>query len=117
MANSAKYNAYKIPTEGEFDDKYVDFSSAQSITGTKTFNTIKATTLYIGDYLSWQLNNYNNHGKAWNLNAPNASSGYSIQLGDCGFTVDVNNNVNMLQVGNDGVHIGKGDLDGSYGND
>jgi hypothetical protein len=117
MANSAKYNVYKIPTEGEFDDKYVDFSSAQSITGTKTFNTIKATYLYIGDYLSWQLNNYNNHGKAWNLNAPNASSGYSIQLGDCGFTVDVNNNVNMLQVDNDGVHIGKGDLDGSYGND
>lgn len=117
MANSAKYNAYKIPTENGLDDKYVDFSSAQSITGTKTFNTIKATSLYIGDKLSWQLNNYVNHGKAWNLNAPNPSSGYSIQLGDCGFTVDVNNNINMLQVDNDGVHIGKSDLDGNYGND
>lgn len=116
MANSAKYNAYKIPTEGEFDDKYVDFSSAQSITGTKTFNTIKATTLYIGDYVSWQLNNYNNHGKAWNLNAPD-NQDYSIQLGNCGFTVDVKNNMNMFQVDNAGVHIGKGDLDGSYGND
>lgn len=111
MANSVKYNAYKIPTEGEFDDKYVDFSSAQSITGTKTFNTIKATTLYIGDYVSWQLNNYINHGKAWNLNAPNPSSGYSMQLGDCGFTVDVNNTTNMFQVDDDGVHIGKVDLD------
>ena len=111
MANSAKYNAYKIPTEGEFDDKYVDFSSAQSITGTKTFNTIKATSLYIGDKLSWQLNNYNNHGKAWNLNAPNPSSGYSMQLGDCGFTVDVNNTTNMFQVDDDGVHIGKVNLD------
>lgn len=116
MANSAKYNAYKILTEGEFDDKYVDFSSAQSITGTKTFNTIKATMLYIGDYVSWQLNNYNNHGKAWNLNAPD-NQDYSIQLGNCGFTVDVKNNMNMLQVDNNGVHIGKGDLDGSYGND
>lgn len=115
MANSAKYNVYKIPTEGEFDDKYVDFSSAQSITGTKTFNTIKATTLYIGDYVSWQLNNYNNHGKAWNLNAPD-NQYYSIQLGNCGFTVDVKK-MNMLQVDNNGVHIGKGDLDGSYGND
>ena len=38
MANSAKYNVYKIPTENGFDDKYVDFSSAQSITGAKTFN-------------------------------------------------------------------------------
>lgn len=116
MANSAKYNTYKIPSEGEFDDKYVDFSSAQSITGTKTFNTIKATSLYIGDYLSWQLNNYNNHGKAWNLNAPD-NQDYSIQLGNCGFTVDVDLNHNMLQVDNDGVHIGKDDLDGCYGND
>lgn len=115
MANSAKYNAYKIPSESAFDDKYVDFSSAQSITGTKTFNTIKVTSLYIGDKLSWQLNNYINHGKAWNLDAP--GSIYSIQLGGCGFTVDVNNNINMLQVDNDGVHIGKIDLDGSYGND
>lgn len=111
MANSAKYNIYKMPSEGEFDDKYVDFSSAQSITGTKTFNTIKATSLYIGDKLSWQLNNYVNHGKAWNLNAPNPSSGYSMQLGDCGFTVDVNNNKNMFQVDNDGVHLGKVNLD------
>ena len=111
MANSAKYNTYKIPSEGEFDDKYVDFSSAQSITGTKTFNTIKATSLYIGDKLSWQLNDYVNHGKAWNLNAPNKSSGYSMQLGDCGFTVDYNNNLNMFQVDNDGVHIGKVNLD------
>lgn len=111
MANSAKYNTYKMPSEGEFDDKYVDFSSAQSITGTKTFNTIKATSLYIGDELSWQLNNYVNHGKAWNLKAPNPSSGYSMQLGDCGFTVDVKNNKNMFQVDNDGVHLGKVDLD------
>lgn len=111
MANSAKYNIYKMPSEGEFDGKYVDFSSAQSITGTKTFNTIKATSLYIGDKLSWQLNNYVNHGKAWNLNAPNPSSWYSMQLGDCGFTVDVNNNKNMFQVDNDGVHLGKVDLD------
>ena len=111
MANSAKYNTYKMPSEGEFDDKYVDFSSAQSITGTKTFNTIKATSLYIGDKLSWQLNNYVNNGKAWNLNAPNPSSGYSMQLGDCGFTVDVNNNKNMFQVDNDGVHLGKVNLD------
>ena len=117
MANSAKYNIYKIPSEGEFGDKYVDFSSAQSITGTKTFNTIKATSLYIGDKLSWQLNNYINHGKAWNLNAPNPSSGYSMQLGDCGFTVDVNNDINMFQVDDDGVHIGKYDLDDSYSND
>ena len=111
MANSAKYNAYKIPTEDGLDDKYVDFSSAQSITGTKTFNTIKVTSLYIGDKLSWQLNNYVNHGKAWNLNAPNPSSGYSMQLGDCGFTVDVNNTTNMFQVDDDGVHIGKVNLD------
>lgn len=111
MANSAKYNIYKIPSEGEFDDKYVDFSSAQSITGTKTFNTIKVTSLYIGDKLSWQLNDYVNHGKAWNLKAPNPSSGYSMQLGDCGFTVDYNNNLNMFQVDNDGVHIGKVYLD------
>lgn len=111
MANSAKYNTYKMLTEGEFDDKYVDFSSAQSITGTKTFNTIKATSLYIGDKLSWQLNNYVNHGKAWNLKAPNSSSGYSMQLGNCGFTVDVNHNSNMFQVDDDGVHIGKVDLD------
>lgn len=111
MANSVKYNIYKIPSEGEFDDKYVDFSSAQSITGTKTFNTIKATSLYIGDKLSWQLNNYINHGKAWNLNAPNPSSGYSMQLGDCGFTVDYKTNLNMFQVDNDGVHIGKVYLD------
>lgn len=109
MANLAKYNAYKIPIEGEFDDKYVDFSSAQSITGTKTFNTIKATSLYIGDELSWQLNNYVNHGRAWNLNAPDST--YSIQLGDCGFTVDVNNNKNMFQVDDDGMHLGKVDLD------
>lgn len=114
MANSAKYNAYKIPAKNELDDKYVDFSSAQSITGTKTFNTIKATSLYIGDKLSWQLNNYVNHGKAWNLNAPNPSSGYSMQLGDCGFTVDVNNNINMFQVDDDGVHIGRVDLDDNY---
>lgn len=111
MANSAKYNTYKIPSEGEFDDKYVDFSSAQSITGTKTFNTIKATSLYIGDKLSWQLNDYVNHGKAWNLKAPNPSSGYSMQLGDCGFTVDYKKNWNMFQVDNDGVHIGKVYLD------
>lgn len=111
MANSAKYNTYKIPSESEFDDKYVDFSSAQSITGTKTFNTIKVTSLYIGDKLSWQLNDYVNHGKAWNLNAPNPRSGYSMQLGDCGFTVDYNNNLNMFQVDNDGVHIGKVYLD------
>lgn len=114
MANSAKYNAYKIPTEDGLDDKYVDFSSAQSITGTKTFNTIKATSLYIGGKLSWQLNNYVNHGKAWNLSAPILSNGYSIQLGDCGFTVDVNNNTNMFQVDNDGVHIGKVDLDDNF---
>lgn len=111
MANSVKCNVYKIPTKGEFDDKYVDFSSAQSITGTKTFNTIKATSLYIGDKLSWQLNNYVNHEKAWNLNAPNPSSGYSMQLGDCGFTVDVNKTTNMFQVDDDGVHIGKVNLD------
>jgi hypothetical protein len=111
MANSVKYNAYKIPTEGEFDDKYVDFSSAQSITGTKTFNTIKVTSLYIGDKLSWQLNDYVNHGKAWNLSAPNPNSWYSMQLGDCGFIVDVYDNKNMFQVDDDGVHIGKVDLD------
>lgn len=110
MANSAKYNTYKMPSEGEFDDKYVDFSSAQSITGTKTFNTIKATSLYIGDKLSWQLNNYFNHGKAWNLNAPNPSSGYSMQLGDYGFTVDTREDFNMFQVDDAGVHIGRGRL-------
>lgn len=110
MANSAKYNAYKIPAEGEFDDKYVDFSSAQSITGTKTFNTIKATTLYIGDYLSWHISNYTNHGKAWELLAPD-NQDYSIQLGDCGFTVDTRQDYNMFQVDNVGVHIGRGRLD------
>lgn len=109
MANSVKYNAYKIPTEDGFDDKYVDFSSAQSITGTKTFNTIKATTLYIGDYLSWHISNYTNHGKAWELLAPDSI--YSIQLGDCGFTVDVREDYNMFQVDNAGVHIGRGRLD------
>lgn len=109
MANSAKYNAYKIPTEGEFDDKYVDFSSAQSITGTKTFNTIKATTLYIGDELSWHISNYTNHGRAWELLAPDSI--YSIQLGDCGFTVDTRKNYNMFQVDDAGVHIGRGNLD------
>nr|DAE43946.1 MAG TPA: putative tail fiber protein [Caudoviricetes sp.] len=110
MANSAKYNAYKIPTEDGFDDKYVDFSSAQSITGTKTFNTIKATTLYIGDYLSWHINNYTNHGKTWELLAPD-NQDYSIQLGDCGFTVDTREDYNMFQVDNVGVHIGRGRLD------
>lgn len=109
MANSAKYNAYKIPTEGEFDDKYVDFSSAQSITGTKTFNTIKATTLYIGDELSWHISNYTNHGRAWELLAPDSI--YSVQLGDCGFTVDTREDYNMFQVDNAGVHIGRGNLD------
>ena len=109
MANSAKYNAYKIPTEGEFDDKYVDFSSAQSITGTKTFNTIKATMLYIGDELSWHINNYTNHGRAWELLAPDSI--YSIQLGDCGFTVDTREDYNMFQVDDAGVHIGRGNLD------
>lgn len=109
MANSAKYNAYKIPTEGEFDDKYVDFSSAQSITGTKTFNTIKATTLYIGDELSWHINNYTNHGRAWELLAPDSI--YSVQLGDCGFTVDTREDYNMFQVDDAGVHIGRGNLD------
>lgn len=112
MANSAKYNAYQLATKDELDDKYVDFSSAQSITGTKTFNTIKTTTLYIGEYKSWELSNYTNHGKAWNLQAPNST--YSIQLGDCGFTVDIDNDDNMFQVDSDGVHIGKGDLDGGY---
>lgn len=109
MANSAKYNAYKIPTEGEFDDKYVDFSSAQSITGTKTFNTIKATMLYIGDELSWHINNYTNHGRAWELLAPDSI--YSVQLGDCGFTVDTRKDFNMFQVDDAGVHIGRGRLD------
>lgn len=109
MANSTKYNAYKIPTEGEFDDKYVDFSSAQSITGTKTFNTIKATTLYIGDYVSWHIADYGNHGKAWELVAPEGD--YFIHLGDCGFTVDVAQDYNMFQVDIDGVHIGRGRLD------
>lgn len=108
MANSTKYNIYKIPTEGEFDDKYVDFSSAQSITGTKTFNTIKATMLYIGDELSWHIVNYTNHGKTWELLAPDSI--YSIQLGDCGFTVDTREDFNMFQVDDAGVHIGKGTL-------
>lgn len=109
MANSAKYNIYKIPTEGEFDDKYVDFSSAQSITGTKTFNTIKATSLYMDDELSWHIANYTNHGRAWALIAPDNI--YSIQLGDCGFTVDTGIDFNMLQVDDAGVHIGRGRLD------
>lgn len=108
MANSAKYNAYKIPTEDGFDDKYVDFSSAQSITGTKTFNTIKATSLYIGDELSWRIANYDNHGKTWELLAPDSI--YSIQLGDCGFTVDTREDYNMFQVDDVGVHIGRGTL-------
>jgi hypothetical protein len=110
MANSAKYNAYKIPTEDELDDKYVDFSSAQSITGTKTFNTIKATYLYIADYLSWHISNYTNHGEAWELLALD-NQDYSIQLGNCGFTVDTRKNYNMFQVDNVGVHIGRGRLD------
>lgn len=110
MANSAKYNAYKIPTEDGLDDKYVDFSSAQSITGTKTFNTIKVTSLYIGDELSWHISNYTNHGKAWELLAPD-NQDYSIQLGDCGFTVDTREDYNMFQVDNAGVHIGRGRLD------
>jgi hypothetical protein len=109
MANSAKYNVYKIPTEGEFDDKYVNFSSAQSITGTKTFNTIKAAYLYIGDKLSWSISNYTNHGRAWELLAPDSI--YSVQLGDCGFTVDTREDFNMFQVDDDGVHIGRGRLD------
>lgn len=109
MANSAKYNVYKIPTEGEFDDKYVDFSSAQSITGTKIFNTIRATMLYIGDELSWHINNYTNHGRTWELLAPDSI--YSVQLGDCGFTVDVREDYNMFQVDDAGVHIGRGRLD------
>lgn len=109
MANSVEYNAYKIPAEGELDDKYVDFSSAQSITGTKTFNTIKASSLYISDCLSWHIANYTNHGKTWELLAPDSI--YSIQLGDCGFTVDTREDFNMLQVDNNGVHIGRGRLD------
>lgn len=108
MANSAKYNIYKIPSEGEFDDKYVDFSSAQSITGTKTFNTIKATSLYIGDELSWHIADYTNHGRTWELLAPDSI--YSIQLGDCGFTVDTREDFNMFQVDDAGVHIGRGSL-------
>lgn len=108
MANSAKYNVYKIPTEGEFDDKYVDFSSAQSITGTKTFDTIKATRLYMDGEISWYIENYTNHGKTWELHAPDSI--YSIQLGDCGFTVDTREDFNMFQVDNAGVHIGKGML-------
>lgn len=109
MANSAKYNVYKIPAEEELDDKYVDFSSAQSITGTKTFNTIKVTSLYMGDELSWHIVNYTNHGRAWELLAPDSI--YSIQLGDCGFTVDTREDFNMFQVDNAGVHIGRGRLD------
>lgn len=108
MANSAKYNVYKIPTEGEFDDKYVDFSSAQSITGTKTFNTIKVISLYMDDELSWHITNYTNHGRTWELLAPDSI--YSVQLGDCGFTVDTRENFNMFQVDDAGVHIGKGTL-------
>lgn len=108
MANSAKYNAYKIPAEEELDDKYVDFSSAQSITGTKTFNTIKVTSLYMDDELSWHIANYTNHGRAWELLAPDSI--YSIQLGDCGFTVDTMEDFNMFQVDDAGVHIGKGTL-------
>lgn len=110
MANSAKYNAYKIPMEDEFDDKYVDFSSAQSITGTKIFNTIRATTLYIEDCLSWHVSNYANHEKTWELLAPD-NQDYSMQLGDCGFTVDTREDYNMFQVDNNGVHIGRGRLD------
>lgn len=109
MANSAKYNAYKMPTEDELDDKYVDFSSAQSITGTKTFNTIEATYLYIGNELSWHIVNYTNHGRTWELFAPDSI--YSVQLGDCGFTVDTREDYNMFQVDNAGVHIGRGRLD------
>lgn len=109
MANSAKYNAYKIPAEEELDDKYVDFSSAQSITGTKTFNTIKVTSLYMGDELSWHIVNYTNHGRTWELLAPDSI--YSVQLGDCGFTVDTREDFNMFQVDNAGVHIGRGRLD------
>lgn len=108
MANSAKYNVYKIPAEEELDDKYVDFSSAQSITGTKTFNTIKVTSLYMDDELLWHIVNYTNHGKTWELLAPDSI--YSIQLGDCGFTVDTREDFNMFQVDNAGVHIGKGML-------
>lgn len=109
MANSAKYNAYKIPTKNGPDDKYVDFSSAQSITGTKTFNTIKATSLYIDDELSCHIVNYTNHGRTWELLAPDSI--YSVQLGDCGFTVDTREDFNMFQVDNAGVHIGRGRLD------
>lgn len=108
MANSAKYNAYKIPTEEELDDKYVDFSSAQSITGTKTFNMIEVTSLYMDNELSWHIANYTNHGKTWELFAPDSI--YSIQLGDCGFTVDTSEDFNMFQVDDAGVHIGKGTL-------
>lgn len=108
MANSAKYNAYKIPAEEELDDKYVDFSSAQSITGTKTFNTINVTSLYMDNELSWHIVNYTNHGRTWELLAPDSI--YSIQLGDCGFTVDTREDFNMFQVDNAGVHIGKGTL-------
>lgn len=109
MANSVEYNIYKIPAKDGLDDKYVDFSSAQSITGTKTFNTIRATTLYIGDELSWHINNYTNHGRTWELLAPDSI--YSVQLGDCGFTVDTREDYNMFQVDNAGVHIGRGRLD------
>ena len=108
MANSVKYNTYKMPSEGEFDDKYVDLSSAQSITGTKTFNTIEATSLYIGDELSWYIADYTNHGRTWELLAPDSI--YSIQLGDCGFTVDIGEDFNMFQVDDAGVHIGRGRL-------
>lgn len=109
MANSAKYNVYKIPAEEELDDKYVDFSSAQSITGTKTFNTIEVTSLYMGNELSWHIANYTNHGRTWELLAPDSI--YSVQLGDCGFTVDTREDFNMFQVDDAGVHIGRGRLD------
>lgn len=108
MANSAKYNAYKIPTEEELDDKYVDFSSAQSITGAKTFNAIEVTSLYMDNELSWHIANYTNHGRTWELLAPDSI--YSVQLGDCGFTVDTREDFNMFQVDDAGVHIGKGML-------
>lgn len=109
MANSAKYNAYKMPTKGDFDNKYVDFSSVQFITGTKIFDMIRATSLYIDDVISWHINNYNNHGRTWELLAPDSI--YSVQLGDCGFTVDTREDYNMFQVDNAGVHIGRGRLD------
>lgn len=112
-----KYDGKKIIAEvarrdakgNVIDVTYVDFSSAQSITGTKTFNTIKATSLYIGDELSWYIADYTNHGRTWELFAPDSI--YSIQLGDCGFTVDTGEDFNMFQVDDAGVHIGRGRLD------